>query len=559
MTQLLKTPPLPQPLQTTLRQTRRRLRGQAALTWLLPILSLGLLLTLLILLAGWRYPLGQPLWLLAIGVGLTGLLLGGTLLTILLRPYPPLTLAHLLDWRLRLDERLTTALELAADRRQTDPAIVEAQLADTLRHLQTVDVIRAVPFDFSWRWLAVANLLIIAIAAALLLPNPQVVILKQQAATEQLLEEQRETLEEIRANLLEDPALQDLPETEAALQTLDELIADLEAENLSPEEALADLAEAQEDLAALQNDLDQETTLNDLAESFNQFGSTVDLAQAIEERDFNRAKEFLESAAETAQSKPETAQNLAESLQQAAETAAQNGDEALAESLSEAAEALEQLAQSQGAQGANSSAQAQASQEALEQAAESLANAAQTDSEALEEALGNIQEARQQLAESGQGQGQGQQPSQGQPAQQGQGQGSGSNPLDIPGNGGGAGRGDPGPGANDLFADRPNSDTETDNGPNQDRTDEYEAEYPSIHWGGEGGPLVNPDQQGVEGGIPIGEAPVNPDQAGNPALVPYNEVYGQYADAAGEALDDTYIPLGMKEYVRNYFGALEPE
>ena len=42
-------------------------------------------------------------------------------------------------------------------------------------------------------------------------------------------------------------------------------------------------------------------------------------------------------------------------------------------------------------------------------------------------------------------------------------------------------------------------------------------------------------------------------------MVPYNQVYGQYTDAAGQALDDSYIPLGMKGYIRNYFGALEPD
>ena len=41
-------------------------------------------------------------------------------------------------------------------------------------------------------------------------------------------------------------------------------------------------------------------------------------------------------------------------------------------------------------------------------------------------------------------------------------------------------------------------------------------------------------------------------------MVPYNQVYGQYADAAGQALEESYIPLGMKGYIRHYFGALEP-
>ena len=42
------------------------------------------------------------------------------------------------------------------------------------------------------------------------------------------------------------------------------------------------------------------------------------------------------------------------------------------------------------------------------------------------------------------------------------------------------------------------------------------------------------------------------------SIVPYNQVFGDYRDAAYEALDDDYIPLGMKEYVRDYFSSLEP-
>ena len=42
------------------------------------------------------------------------------------------------------------------------------------------------------------------------------------------------------------------------------------------------------------------------------------------------------------------------------------------------------------------------------------------------------------------------------------------------------------------------------------------------------------------------------------STVPYSQVFGDYRDAAYEALNDDYIPLGMKEYVRDYFSSLEP-
>ena len=40
--------------------------------------------------------------------------------------------------------------------------------------------------------------------------------------------------------------------------------------------------------------------------------------------------------------------------------------------------------------------------------------------------------------------------------------------------------------------------------------------------------------------------------------VPYAEVYASYAAAAAEAMEREYVPLGLKDYVRDYFAALEP-
>jgi hypothetical protein len=40
--------------------------------------------------------------------------------------------------------------------------------------------------------------------------------------------------------------------------------------------------------------------------------------------------------------------------------------------------------------------------------------------------------------------------------------------------------------------------------------------------------------------------------------VPYREVYAEYAEQAGAALEGSYIPLGLKQYVREYFSSLEP-
>jgi hypothetical protein len=47
--------------------------------------------------------------------------------------------------------------------------------------------------------------------------------------------------------------------------------------------------------------------------------------------------------------------------------------------------------------------------------------------------------------------------------------------------------------------------------------------------------------------------------ASGPALVPYEEVYGRYSRAAGEALQREMIPVRLRDYVKQYFAQLEPQ
>jgi len=44
----------------------------------------------------------------------------------------------------------------------------------------------------------------------------------------------------------------------------------------------------------------------------------------------------------------------------------------------------------------------------------------------------------------------------------------------------------------------------------------------------------------------------------NPSLIPYDAVYQTYLDAASRAIDQSYIPPGLKDYIRAYFSQLEP-
>jgi hypothetical protein len=44
----------------------------------------------------------------------------------------------------------------------------------------------------------------------------------------------------------------------------------------------------------------------------------------------------------------------------------------------------------------------------------------------------------------------------------------------------------------------------------------------------------------------------------NPALVPYADVYADFYRYAQATLDRSYVPLAVKDFVRDYFSALDP-
>jgi hypothetical protein len=44
----------------------------------------------------------------------------------------------------------------------------------------------------------------------------------------------------------------------------------------------------------------------------------------------------------------------------------------------------------------------------------------------------------------------------------------------------------------------------------------------------------------------------------NPAIVPYSDVYADFYRYAQTTLDRSYVPLAVKDFVRDYFSALDP-
>jgi hypothetical protein len=98
----------------------------------------------------------------------------------------------------------------------------------------------------------------------------------------------------------------------------------------------------------------------------------------------------------------------------------------------------------------------------------------------------------------------------------------------------------------------------TDNDPQRDPERDYEPIFAPDHLGGEGGPVVGLPGQGDPSRDPVSEGDFVDNPAGE-AQVPYSQVYADYANAANEALEGEYVPLGKRGLVRDYFSSLDPE
>lgn len=545
-------------LERALTPFKRRLQWQNSLRTLWLTLIVGFALACILLGLGRLWPLLLQGQLLFMGLMGTGVLVGLGQIYVWFKPRPVAQLARLGDRYLGLDERLVTAVELESGLLSTRADLGASQQADALARLRQAPVSLKVPI-FNPK--PTAKLLGIALGLFLVLellyfwPNPQEAIVQQQIELDNLLEAEIAKLEEIQSDLLETVPDLSQPQLEDLSATLDELVAKLaEAREAgSPEQTLAALAEAEQTLEALnQARSAQEQAFNQLADSLAESGleAAQDAAEALQEGNLNQAADALEQLAQSTPSSASEAQSLADSLNQAASDLATTNPN-MAQNLQQAADALQ-------------SGNQQAVQEALQQAAQQLAEAQnqQAGQAQLSQALENIDQARQQLAQQGQGQGEGQQGQQGQGQGQGEGQGQGAGQNQANGQGqGGSGREDPdGNVAEGIETDQGQpGPMSTDNGANQNRLEDYDSVYAPQHIGGDGGPFIVPDQQGSDGqGVDIGETPPNPNRPTGEATVPYRDVYGQYQDQASTALDNEEIPISMRDYIRQYFGALEP-
>jgi hypothetical protein len=483
-----------------------------------------------------------------------------------LRPEPPKQVARRTDLELSLKERLSTALALetwaaasappAEDAGQARKAVaafeldlVQRQRRDALNTARGIDPGQAFPLPWLRRPTLLAGLLLAGTLALALLPNPMDEILAERAAVAQAAEEQAEKIEELEKDLQEAEGLTP-EERERLLRELQELAEQLRADPGDRAEALADLSKMEENLRQRldPNASARQAALESLASQMRSLAGR----EKGTESDLSAAAEALqELARQSGEMDSDQRQALAESLQQMAARAAQAGQSDLAQALASMAQA---------AQSGDSQAASQAAQTAA--GALSQAQASQADQAALQRALSQLQDSRQAVANAGQGnavaqgqgQNQGQGQGQGQDPGQGQGQGQSQGQGNQAGSGGGTKANTLPPATRTGKAGRPQGQGQSGG------VSEFEAQVfaPWERRQGEGKQLNIPGQETGQGQTQVKEGQQPLPGAPGPALVPYQEVFYNYLDTANQAIESSYIPNGLKDYVRDYFSELEP-
>src|SRR5947209_7576396 len=424
-------PPIYRPLRLALRPWHRRHVLQQMLHWSGRGLLAGLILACLLLLISRLIPWATAAYW-ALGVGATCFLCALSA-AIWYRPSLMRT-AHLVDAQLSLHDRVSTAWEM---RNETTP-LYGLQRRDALQQLGKHSPRTVVSLRPHRSGLITLSIVAIVLALLLLLPNPMIAVLQQQAAFQVRIAKQIAAIDQLRRALAHQT-------TTSAQQReqIDQILRDLEAQlhNANNEtQAQQAIAEAQARLDQLRNpQANNQAQGHANASSSLQNSSNASLraiGQALATNDSKQGQAALQSALQNFASQvkrmtPAQRAQLARQIEQAANQAYQNPQlraalqqlaRAIADGspteIADASKAVEAAASQDATVQAQSKSIDQASQ-SLQQAADNLASA----TDGTNRFPSPTDKSQSQNQNQGQGQSQNQGNGQGQGQKQGQGQG----------------------------------------------------------------------------------------------------------------------------------------
>ena len=512
------------------------------------------------------------------GALVLGLLAGALIAAWWAVPRDVLAHARYFDRRFGLAERVSTALELLSGE-ALPPEVGARQLADARRAAERVNARARLPVRVpKAEWAALLGLSAL-FAALLLLPNPQAEALRAEQAWQQTLSAQAAALEAQIEAIEAEEALSEA-EQQALTAPLQQVADTLAQEGITPQEAVAALAEAQQAVQELSDGMlpDAQQAYQEAAQALAGTEQSAPLAQALQEADLGAAADALDTLAEEtgadALSEAEREQ-LAEGLEAAAD-ALEAQNPALAQKFRQAAEAL-RAGDPNAAQQALQQAAALAEQQdaALQQSA--LAQQAQAAAQTLQASAQALTQAERPAsqgtgAQSGEAAGDTEQGAPADAAQSAQGAGGdvAGEPQPQPAQGGGgadaAGAGAPQAGASEGGAGQegvaasPAGEGEAANPPasGEGEMQDYTPQNPPTALGGEGGQAMALDAEGqttTEGATTaiLGEGHETD------ATLSYSDVLRRYQQAVNEALTNGRIPLDQRDVIHDYFTSLNQQ
>ena len=535
-------------LHARLAQWDARRRRQMLLDWLPRALAAGLLPGLALAVLARARPLLTAAEIALVALAVAAIVMAGVALLVLVSRRTLAEQARFADRRFALRERATAAVEIRAGQHDVPPTLAARQLDDAVAAAEAVDTARQMPLTTRLAdWLP-ALLTLAALLLALWLPNPQEGRLLQQRAIAAAVGEQAAALENLSDAIAADASLS--PTQQAALQRpLEDALATLNEPGVSQAEAMAALSEAEAELRSLSQTFDHDAVLASVAaatDALSRSEETADLAEALRQGQASAAADAAAALADRLPQMDDAARaELARNMAAAADAIRQI-DPGAAEELDRVAGAL--------AQGDTAEAQA-----ALDDMAASLDEAGTAAAAAMRaaEAAAEVGQAQQGVAAAGATDGQataGGEPSGGDETGSGAATGGDgqTGSSGQPGDGGEGGQG----------ATGQTGQGNSTGGPSQGGGHAENVFVPApVDLSGQGENveldvqcLGDPAACGPQG-EPL---PSSPDLPTTGSFVPFDQVFGDYRDAAFEALPSSGVPPALQGLVRDYFSALEP-
>jgi septal ring factor EnvC (AmiA/AmiB activator) len=498
------------------------------------------------------------------------------------RRLSPMHIARQVDVELGLFERLSTSLALnelsiastASMPNASPSSLVLAQQQDALQVARTIQPRLAFPLRWQRQPVIISSLLLVVILVTATLPNPKNAILAERAAVRAEAQKQSERIEKLKEEVAKAEGLSE--EDRADLQRqLNELAQKLRTNPGDLEQAIADLSKVEE---ALKQKLDP----NSVAKAANLEALASQLsALTNQERDPSQdasqtAADALSQLAEQMASMDSTQrQQLAEALAQMAAQASQAGNADLAQALAEMAQAMQAANAAEAQQNPQAAASAQAAAQSAAQNAAQAASQAQQQlnaQQALQQALSQLQASRQSLsqassqalAQAGQSNSSGQTGGSGPNSSQAAGQSPSSGTTTGQGaTGQGPTSGGGGSNASTLppatGQGQPNLHPQGSKPVGQESDLSSQVYVPRQQGGSNGDELFIPGQDTGQGETTSSQGQSSLPGTLNPALVPYNNVFYQYLLSANQAMQQSYIPLSLLQYIQAYFLQLEQQ